>query len=282
MKRLHVSMVAVVAILLGAASCKTTEKVEIKTENNVQVSQVKLQDMRALDEDLLQGKWIITTAMGKTIVADETAHIIIDVKNKRVYGNNGCNTFNGSLVLSEHCNISFTDCVTTLIACRPEVTDANIMQALGRTTYYNTTHNGHDSISIDLLDSTGSTVATLSRDMHEMLNGYWEIAEVDGMKIKLDEMPTIVIDIEEQKFTGNSGCNIMNGSLVCNTNTTDNKIAFTGIASTRRMCTPDAMEVEDKVLDAINKVESFRILDNNRIALYNHTSQYALMILEKK
>ena len=282
MKSIKLLMTACVAMTICATSCKTTEKVETKDVSNVQVSQVELQDMHPLNEELLHGKWIITSAMGKAIIADETAHIILDTENKRIYGNNGCNTFNGKLEQGDNCSISFTDCITTLIACRPEVTDGNIMQALGRTTYYTTTQNTHDAITIDLLDSTGSTVASLSKEMHEMLNGYWVITEVDGMKIKLDEMPTIVIDIEENKFTGNSGCNIMNGNLKYDSTTPDNKIAFTGIVSTRRMCTPDNMEVEDKILDTINKISSFRTIDKNRIALYSQNSQYASMILEKK
>ncbi len=280
MKRLLLPTMASIILMMGTTSCKTTEKAEMTKHNSTQVTQVEIKDLHPIDEDLLQGNWIITSAMGNSLISDETAYIIIDAKNHRIYGNNGCNTFNGTLVLGENCSISFTDCITTLMACRPEVTDGNVMQALGRTTYYNTTQHNHNVLIIDLLDSTGSTVATLQRDMREMLNGQWSIVEADGMKIKLDEMPQIVIDIEESKFTGNSGCNIMNGNIVSNDK--ENKINFVGVISTRRMCSPQVMEVEDKILDVINKIKSFSILDNNRVALYGDASQYAIMILEKR
>ncbi len=280
MKRLLLPTTVSIMLIMSTTACKTTEKAEMTNHNNTQVTQVEIKDLHPIDKNLLHGKWIITSAMGQPLVSDETAYIIIDTDTHRIYGNNGCNTFNGTLVLGENCTLSFTDCITTLMACRPEVTDGNVMQALGRTTYYNTTQHNHNILTIDLLDSTGSTVASLRRDMREMLNGQWNIVEADGMKIKLDEMPQIVIDIEENKFTGNSGCNIMNGSI--ESSDQENKIAFVGVVSTRRMCTPQVMEVEDKILDVINKVESFSILDNNRVALYNHASQYAIMILEKR
>lgn len=283
MKRLQLIMMASIIVIAGATSCKTTQKIDMKhPQNSEVVSQVELKDLHPLSSEQLQGKWIITSAMGKSIVADESAHIILDVKSQRIYGNNGCNTFNGAIVMGEGCALSFTDCITTLIACSPDVTDGNVMQALGRTTYYNATLNSHEALTIDLLDSTGSSVATLSRDMHEILNGYWDIAEVDGMKIKLDEMPKIVLDIEEKKFTGNSGCNIMNGNIECNDNVLNNEISFTGVISTRRMCSPAEMEVEDKVLNVMNKITNFRILENNRVAFYGKDSQYAIMIIERK
>lgn len=168
------------------------------------------------------------------------------------------------------------------MACHPEITERNVMQALGATTHYNTIKNDNTEISINLLDEQGNVVATLTRQMSQQLNGYWNIIEVSGKKVKLDEKPTMVLDLEAGKLTGNSGCNIMNGTINYNATANDNKISFNDVASTRRMCAPDAMEVEDKVLDTLNKIDAFRIINNNKVELYSTTDEKTIIVLQRK
>ncbi|MBQ6939308.1 MAG: META domain-containing protein, partial [Muribaculaceae bacterium] len=62
----------------------------------------------------------------------------------------------------------------------------------------------------------------------------------------------------------------------------NNGIRFTGVASTRRMCTPAAMEVEDKMLELLNNINAFRILDNNRVALFATPSEHHLIVIKRK
>ena len=238
--------------------------------------------MKSLPIEQLRGEWLFTQALGKEVVGDEPVRIIFDTQSHRVFGNNGCNTFNGTLVMGDNCSMEFTNCMSTTMACRPEVTDNNVMQAVNDTRHYNTIEESSNAIVIELLDSNYQRVALISRQMREVLNGNWEVVELDGKKVRLEVKPTMIIDIEARKLSGNSGCNIMNGEIEFDNTTLNNGIRFTGVASTRRMCTPAAMEVEDKMLELLNNINAFCILDNNRVALYATPSEHHLIVIKRK
>lgn len=269
-------------IMALTTSCKTTRTVESVQPSTTQTTQTTHIHMKSLPIEQLRGEWLFTQALGKEVVGDEPVRIIFDTQSHRVFGNNGCNTFNGTLVMGDNCSMEFTNCMSTTMACRPEVTDNNVMQAVNNTRHYNTIEENSNAIVIELLDSNYQRVALISRQMREVLNGNWEVVELDGKKVRLEVKPTMIIDIEARKLSGNSGCNIMNGEIEFDNTTLNNGIRFTGVASTRRMCTPAAMEVEDKMLELLNNINAFRILDNNRVALYATPSEHHLIVIKRK
>lgn len=269
-------------IMALTTSCKTTRTAESVQPSTTQTTQTTHIHMKSLPIEQLRGEWLFTQALGKEVVGDEPVRIIFDTQSHRVFGNNGCNTFNGTLVMGDNCSMEFTNCMSTTMACRPEVTDNNVMQAVNNTRHYNTIKENNNAIVIELLDSNYQRVALISRQMREVLNGNWEVVELDGKKVRLEVKPTMIIDIEARKLSGNSGCNIMNGEIEFDNTTLNNGIRFTGVASTRRMCTPAAMEVEDKMLELLNNINAFRILDNNRVALYATPSEHHLIVIKRK
>lgn len=279
MNKTQLIIAVCITLLTGTTACKTKQVVEKKQPTQTESITTVNKNYTPLPSGLFNGEWIIDNAMNQPTIGNEVVNIIFDKEKKQVYGNNGCNTFSGTLVCGEDCAIAFTNCITTLMACHPEVTETNVMQALGATTHYTTVEHNNDKITIDLLDKDGNAVATLTRQVSQQISGYWNIIEVNGKKIKLDAMPTMVLDLEENKLTGNSGCNIMNGTIVHDLKTNNNKISFTGIATTRRMCAPNEMEVEDNVLDALNHIDAFRILNDQNIELYStHNNKISLKL----
>ena len=273
---------ACIMIMALTTSCKTTRTAESTQPTTTPTTQETHIHMKALPIEQLRGEWLFTQALGKEVVGDEPVRIIFDTHSHRVFGNNGCNRFNGTLVMGDNCSMEFTNCMSTTMACRPEVTDNNVMQAVNDTRHYNAVEVSNNSIVIELLDGNYQRVALVSRQMREMLNGNWEVVELDGKKVRSEQKPTMIIDIEARKLSGNSGCNIMNGEIEYDNTTLNNGILFTGVASTRRMCTPAAMEVEDKMLGLLNNIDSFRILDNNRVALYASPSEHNLIVIKRK
>lgn len=272
-----------IAALLAATSCKTTQKVQQPaTPTSTQNNDTRKYNMTVLPNNLLNGEWLFTEACGKPVVGDKTVQITFDTATSRVFGNNGCNVFNGSLILGEGTALSFDECITTMMACRPEVTDRNVMQAIGSTTHYAVAKQTKDELKIYLLNEEGAVVATLSRQLRELLNGHWDIIEVDGTAINIEEMPSVVLDITAQKITGNSGCNLMSGTIEYDDTNVNNGIEFDKIASTRRMCSPEAMKIENAVLDALNDVNAFRIIDDTHIGLYRIPEKNNLLVLRRK
>ena len=281
MKKSHITLAISIIALTMATSCKTTQIAESTQSTATETTQKSHAHLKSLPIEKLTGEWLFTEALGKEVVGDEPVRIIFDTHSRRVYGNNGCNTFNGTLVLENNCGLSFTNCMSTTKACRPEVTDNNVMQAVNDTKHYNVVEKNNSSIVIELLDSNYQRVALVSRQMREILNGKWEVVELDGKKVRLDEKPTMIIDLESRKLSGTSGCNIMNGEIEYDNTTLNNTIHFTGVASTRRMCQPEAKELEDKMLGILNNINAFRILDDNRVALYASPSSHNLIIIKR-
>ena len=281
MKNFKFILSATLMTLVMATSCKTAQIIDTPQQITSESTQKTHIPLKSLPIEKLNGEWVFTQALGKDVVGDRTAHIIFDTNSHRIYGNNGCNTFNGTLVIDNNCTMSFVNCMSTTMACRPEVTDNNVMQAVNDTRHYNVIEKNHNAIVIELLNSDYQRIALISRQMREMLNGMWEVVELDGKKVRIEEKPTMIIDIESHKLSGNSGCNIMNGEIEFDTTTLNNGIRFSNVASTRRMCQPEAMEIEDKMLGLINNINAFRILDDNRVALYASPSEHNLIIIKR-
>lgn len=284
MKRVFYLITIGMLAMTGITSCKTVQKIESKPVDVAvkEVQQWTPVGLKSIADNLLNGEWIFIDAMREAIVGEETPHIIFDTVTHRIYGSNGCNNFNGTLLVEHECGMRFIDCISTLKACSPDVTDTNIMQALGNTRYYNVVEQTNDKITMTLLDENGNAVATLAKQMRLLLGGLWEVIEVDGKHIHLDEKPSMVIDIESRKLTGNSGCNLINGTIDYGASSHNNIIAFTDVVTTRRMCAPDVMSVESSILDALNRVDAFRFIDESHVALYSSTSTHIQLILKRK
>lgn len=79
-------------------------------------------------------------------------------------------------------------------------------------------------------------------------NGDAKLIPASGQQVTL-----LVID---GRASGNTGCNSFSG----NAKRENNKITFSGIASTRKFCT-SGMDVEAALLKALNAADNFRIKD---------------------
>lgn len=114
-----------------------------------------------------------------------------------------------------------------------------------------------DKIGQDYLlymkDATGKTTLTLRKSDISFLNGAWTITKIEGQQVPDSAGVKMVIDIPEMRVHGNTGCNILNGSLFIDPDK-QNSIQFVNLATTRMMC-PDA-ELEQKFLVALEQVET--------------------------
>ena len=161
----------------------------------------------------------------------------------------------------------------TMKACRPEVTDRTVLNALNETRSYKRADT--KELSIKFCDENGKSVMTLEKRMVDLLNGSWKVTTIDGKKIT-EENPTMVIDIPEAKLSGFAGCNRMFGGI--SLDGTAFGIAFTQVATTRMAC-PD-MKTEQLFLSALGKVTGFYMIDNFHAALYQQP-QTPIIIIEK-
>ena len=271
MKKSFLSAFALL-ILLSTASCKTAKKIA-DTQQEATPAEASAQKGLALAREDMEGTWIVKTAEGKTVVGDSPVEITFDLAGGRIYGNDGCNVINGSVILEGDNLLRFESLISTMKACRPEVTDRAVLNALNNTRSYTCT-DAHKQ-SIEFCDSKGKTVMTLEKRMVDQLNGSWKVISIDGKEITA-ENPTMVIDIPEGKLSGFAGCNRMFGNIVLDG--TPYGITFTQVGATRMAC-PD-MATEQAFLSMLEKITTFQPIDNNRAALCMQPSVPAI-VLEK-
>jgi len=98
----------------------------------------------------------------------------------------------------------------------------------------------------------------------EQLSGRdWRLTYLRGVKIGATTA-TISIDQGAGRFTGNTGCNIMNGSV----HVTRNRITFRTVITTKRACTVVTAPVEGGLLNGLSRADRFQ-LSRNRLRLYD-------------
>lgn len=82
----------------------------------------------------LEGRWVITEAMGMAIPEgmEKTPFLEFDTKAQRMHGNAGCNIINGGYKTDEKnaASISFSQVISTMMACPDMKIEQTILQAL--------------------------------------------------------------------------------------------------------------------------------------------------------
>ncbi len=104
-----------------------------------------------------------------------------------------------------------------------------------------------------LKNASDSTTMTMRKSDLTFLNGAWRVSVLDGKNIPADAEMQMVIDLPELKVHGNTGCNILNGSIFVDP-AKQNSLQFSNLATTRMAC-PD-MEREQKFLVVLEQVET--------------------------
>jgi heat shock protein HslJ len=94
----------------------------------------------------------------------------------------------------------------------------------------------------------------------------WSAIYLKGVNIgKIEAF--IKIDTDGKRFTGNTGCNIMNGSV----NIDRERIKFSAVITTKRACTRKTAPIERAMLTALNNATSFK-LSHSRLRLFSGKS----------
>lgn len=278
-----------VAFVIAGSSCSIFNKTKTLEVKNVMADTTQEQPVAvAVNNDTednvarssgdyidkqLAGEWILLSVYNKKIGAtDEVPFLNFDNANNRIYGNNGCNVINGSFKISKGKDMAFRDLITTMMSCPSSKFETLIMKALNEVVEYNfSTVSG--IINLNLIDKRGAIVLSLKRYNFDFLNGAWTVKEIDGESVT-DDNVKLVIDIQELKLHGNSGCNIINGTIGLDPKK-NLAIQFQQISSTRKLC-PN-MKIETALLVALEEVESCKKKNANEVILYDNKKQPILV-----
>ena len=108
----------------------------------------------------------------------------------------------------------------------------------------------------------------------DFLNGAWQVSAIEEDPINDPEM-RIVIDVEEMKIHGNTGCNLFNGKIDIDMETA-NTIAFHDIVTTRMAC--ENPENQTRLIVALEDAAHAKPVDENTVVLLNLLNQPVLTL----
>lgn len=280
------SLALISAFSLGSCSVfnKTKAKVsdEVKKESvlptdreNIVQPVSAVYNSSEIAKGIVKGDWAIEKVNGKDAVGEKAPFLKFVPSENRVYGNNGCNVINAEYKYNpEDSTISFSYLSSTMMLCHKEgITDTEINIALDQARFYSWDLNG-DDYYITLYDESHNPVMLLMHQNFQFLNGTWSVKEISGEKIS-DPRMKLVIDVEEGKLHGNTGCNVINGSLEINMNSA-NSISFQAISKTLMLC-PDA-NYETQLLVALEEAMKAKPLQGDRVELLDSQGKTVLVL----
>lgn len=127
---------------------------------------------------------------------------------------------------------------------------------------------------IVLLSFTCSTKETEKIDVMR-LHDIWALESIEGEKVIIDEtvrnLPVLEIYVEDERVHGNTGCNVLNGSVEID----EEKISFSKIITTEMACPGN---LEQKFLTSLIEVNRYKI---EKMSLRLFEDEKELMVFKK-
>lgn len=263
--------VAKAEVIKGEKAAKAeAEKAMAKVDGKLQ------QIAESLQSGSLSGDWAIETVLGKKAVGETSPFIKFVPDEGRIYGNNGCNIINGQYTVnSEDKKISFSNLAATMMMCgQNNITDAEVGEALGLAVSYSVEPGGDNESILRFFDAGGKEVMGLMhRDFH-FLDGTWEVKAIDGEEVHIERMK-IALDVDENKLHGNTGCNIINGTLETDMDSA-NSISFSKIAMTKMAC-PDS-GWETRMMMALEEAVTARKVNAEEVELIGSNGKQVMLL----
>ncbi len=265
-KILIIAIVAAWIALPGCSAKKSTTTTTAKVETTSHVDQ----------SALVPGEWTIATVNGKTVTGDERPYLTLEQSTGRFYGNNGCNTINGDFTLGKNGQISFSNVIATMRSCPDAPFQHAINVALDQAVTYSIADKGHETY-LTLKNSHGTPLMVIRKHNMDFLNGTWQVTRVGSQTIDPNENPEmrLVIDVTELRVHGNTGCNLLNGSLLIDPDKS-NAVQFHDIATTRRGC--DKPQLETSFLLALESVDAAKQSGKDHVDLLDEDGQRVITL----
>lgn len=281
MKR-YIVITLLIAMLLAPATMDGRKKKDKKlnrrgvdVENVIADVEQPMRDVTITNPaQQLYGEWdIIELRNNKKVYTIERAYLYLDFAGgNKVYGNNGCNTINGTFQLSGD-NLKFSDFITTELSCHNVTSEKTIMHALADVRRYKV-QSQYNAQYMTLMNSKGGVVLVLKRHNLDAMNGAWQVKEVDSENVS-DFNMRLVIDAVMQTIHGDTGCNIINGIITLDP-TKDMAIQFEDLHSTDHDC--EAIDKETTLLLALEKTVSFKRINQQEMALLDNKGTIVIML----
>lgn len=228
-----------------------------------------------ISKGIVKGDWAIESVNGEPTVGQKAPFLKFVPAEGKVYGNNGCNVINADYKYNpEDSTIQFSYLASTMILCHKEgLTDIAINRALDETRFYSWRWTD-DNYYLTFYNEAHEPVMGLMHQNFQFLNGTWSVKEISGEPVDVPKMK-LVIDVEEGKIHGNTGCNVFNGSLEINMESA-NSISFQAIGKTLMMCPNENYEIQ--LMVALEEAMRAKPLKGERVEFLNDEGKSVLLL----
>ena len=274
----------VFALLMAMLMAPATMDARKKKDKKLEKRGVNIENVNAVEQPMqevtitnpaqqLYGEWDIVTMRKKKVYSLERAYLYLDFKGgNKVYGNNGCNTINGTFQLSGN-NIKFGEFISTGESCRNVTNEKTIMHTLADVRRY-TLQTQYNAQYMNLMNSKGAVIMVLKRYNLDAMNGPWLVKEINSENVSEKNM-RLVIDALLQTIHGDTGCNIINGIITLDP-TKDMAIQFEDLHSTENDC--EDIDYETALLLALETTVSCKRINPYEMALLDSKGTIVLML----
>ena len=121
------------------------------------------------------------------------------------------------------------------------------------------------SLFVALLTTLTACNSSSAIPSPETLFGAWLVQSIQGHHIIAKSTVKLMFS-PENKLSGSASCNNISTSY----STQENSLSIAAIATTRKMCSPAIMEQESTLLQALDKVSRFEIINGQLSMLDQH------------
>ena len=276
---------SLIAFSMSLSSCDLYNSIFHKDSNKVDATlpgdreeivvkkEVGVYTPNELKRGAVMGDWAIETVYGKKCVGEKAPYLKFVPSEGRFYGNNGCNVMNGGYSYNaQDSTLSFSNVAMTMMMCGKEgLTDYEINTALGAVKYY-TWRIDNSDYYLYFYNEAHREVMRLMHQNFDFLNGTWQVTRIEDQAVNVPDMK-FVIDVDEGKLHGNTGCNILNGRLDIDMEQ-PNSISFSEIITTRMAC-PD-LNYETALVVALEEITAAKPVSSNEVIFFDSMNKEVL------
>lgn len=211
--------------------------------------------------DSLSGAWELKTLNGteaKSAFEGKTPSVQFDIAASRIYGNGGCNNYNGGFKY-EKGEFSAPNLASTMMMCVHQNKESEFLQTLSRPSQLSLSKEGE---LVFLQGGKDVLVFAKPATVSEAdLAGQWTLETIEGAAaasiFNAEKLPTI--EFKDGRVSGHAGCNRYNGPATLDAN----KVKFGALVSTRMAC--NFLEGEGKFLKILDG-ELNIVVDGNKLS----------------
>lgn len=288
----NISLIAMAVLAAAAlAGCSTMSKVTgVFTKKTAPVVASSGEVMTETPEEtelaingVLYGEWTVAQVGEQTVSGDDRPYVIFDTTAVnpfvlKVYANNGCNVLNGQMAVTPHGEMKpVADFLSTMKFCADAPYEMGINLAFAQVNSFNIEKIAQDYL-LYMKDKSGNPLLILRKSDISFINGAWSVVRIENQEVADSAGIQMVIDVPEMRVHGNTGCNILNGSLFIDPDK-QNSIQFVKLATTRMMC--EDAEREQHFLVALEQVETVVPADKDNEAILKDSQGQPLIWLKR-